>query len=912
MSFRSAIVVAMLAALVIAGYLILAKRSGESTPPTGPGIRSALDDQEVGSRTTKREGLTESVESAISSSTAGKKTATESLNPTGIVISGTVRNKATAEPVNAFDFHLVRLAGDGAVTDDVVKETVRDDEGQFCFPLQRGGRHSLFVSSSAHCPARLVGLDISAESGLTDLEVTLDPGRSVSGRVVADATGRGIDRALVLGGSITTILGDEMEGLWLFGDEETCPHAWTDEEGRFNLKGLPESNPHIAAFHSQYAGTWIPAKPERDDRIEIRLEQGLRFYGKTFDDRGHPCAGVKVQVQDSTCLPVLSGPDGSYRTPPSKPGRQTLWAGPPLRLRAVSLNFTEERTVKNLVDCDVEVNFGPSPDHVTWRGMLLENSEAVAGGTISVQSDWNYDWDFEVARFSRSRTCDGSGRFEFHKLLPGRDVVSVDFPEGPRSYRWGRVFLATPGVIEKDIGVTGSPVSGVVIDGATGDPLKGCRGRIIGSRPSPEIKSFHAEVSADGCFRFRGIPPGTINLIAEIEGHPIPSGSQIEVPPAGEVDDVRVVIPTGGTLSVRLEGFVDYRLNSALLSLKHADGSWRPAGEIRCRESGPSNGTAEQEFALKTGDWTAFLSFGGEAMIEREFKIRPRETTGLMIPFSGLNLREGSFKVEGSLKSADGTPLAGAKLMILTVGPADWYDRSERRRDKTTGPDGRFVLESVKPGELRIEAIIGEGRRVRLPRLIVATGSADPIRYDVILHAGVVTGFLRDRRSGRPLSAEGPRWNVVLSKVDPYTRTSRAVSEQHTRGCLFRLEGVQAGEYQLSVRADGYFPCAGKRVILSEGQFLDLGDIALDPCGVLDLDVVDQDGQRIKGFDAVIQGSVSESYDRRHLSGMVRYTNLPVGEVEVQVGAPGFRSQEIRVSLEPAEPVRQRVMLERR
>ena len=71
-------------------------------------------------------------------------------------------------------------------------------------------------------------------------------------------------------------------------------------------------------------------------------------------------------------------------------------------------------------DRDVEVNFGPSKEHVTWHGTFHDASGTpIPDGAIEVFPAGMKFMDTVMYSLWREMKTDREGRFETRKLLPG-------------------------------------------------------------------------------------------------------------------------------------------------------------------------------------------------------------------------------------------------------------------------------------------------------------------------------------------------------------------------------------------------------------------------------------------------------------------------------------------------------------
>ena len=133
--------------------------------------------------------------------------------------------------------------------------------------------------------------------------------------------------------------------------------------------------------------------------------------------------------------------------------------------------------------------------------------------------------------------------------------------------------------------------------------------------------------------------------------------------------------------------------------------------------------------------------------------------------------------------------------------------------------------------------------------------------------------------------------------------------EHESQGNQFQVQGLSAGNYQLHVEAEGYEDYLSGSITLEDGKTLNLGDIMLEPCGILDLEVVDETLQPLDSFRIFCDGKPRFSKDS--IQGRRRYNKLPCGPVTITIGAKGYLEQSIKLTLDPGHAVEARAVLRR-
>ena len=193
--------------------------------------------------------------------------------------------------------------------------------------------------------------------------------------------------------------------------------------------------------------------------------------------------------------------------------------------------------------------------------------------------------------------------------------------------------------------------------------------------------------------------------------------------------------------------------------------------------------------------------------------------------------------------------------------------------------------------------------------------ASSPFPIDLVISGGTVTGTLLDGPSGAPLKEGGYRWWVYLydAETDKKVRETRVAQT----GSYFEVVDVPRGDYVLWVVALGYKKYKSQPFYLSEGRTQDIGKILLDPAGILELEMVDEDGKpvdipMIYNFTVLANGEKVDYYRRKMLApGKCGCYSLPAGEVEITIQKKGYKDKQTTVRLEPGRPLQMKVVLEK-
>jgi len=732
-------------------------------------------------------------------------------------------------------------------------------------------------------------------------ETALPPadGAGVSGRVVDAATGRGIGGVLV--GDRLQLNRRAIDPSWSDGVTRT------DAAGRFAFASLAESVERLVAVHEDYA----PAAAERPAggwhgarEVVISIERGPRVFGTARDDRGEPVAGVHVRVFGPDWprgVATTTARDGSYRTPAVRPGPIDVVATPPAGASEAESGFTTEWRTADIGTEDLRIDLGPGPQHATWRGRVLDEGDVpLDSGRLVLIALGPGRAD---PRREERRTADlRQGAFELKKLRPGAlyDVtMKLDGEAEPIDL--GTVTLETPGITERDLRLAVRTLAGIVVDRDTGGPPR-FRG-LVSARlfeAGPELR--HAKLDEDGRFRFRGLPAGLYDVHVHAPGYAPALRQGVRV--GGDaLPALRIEVERGAELVVRLRGFEPH-VACGLEFEPDGDGPVRHAPVVRTDESGLFEGS----WMLPPGVWTVRVTGPEKERAERVVALAPDVPSEVRFLPADLVGFEGRVAVEGSLRCADGAPVAGARLFLAALD-AELPDDDDRVRPATTAADGSFRAVGFVPGRWQVSAVLADGGEVDFEDLVVPAAPPDPVPLELVLPEGRVAGRLVDGTDGAPLAADGPRWWAFLRTPDG-GRVAAELNGGHT-GSSFELRGVPAGRYELLLQARGYFDLVTPPFELGEGERRELGEIRLEPSAVLTVEATTADGRPLDAFLVFVQGTrlISwQSYDRT--LGRASWDGLPGGPTHVKVSAQGYLPADRVVDLRVGEVVRATFVLE--
>ncbi len=851
-------------------------------------------------------------------------------------ISGSVVDRKTGEPVRAFGLELYSKRNETGRSRKVLYREFEDEEGRFRIPVDQAGSYALCVYSSAHENELGIVAVAHEGNGGGDLVIELDPAQSLNGRVNDLATGAGISGATVF--AFGSGLMDIAEGR----PSRAC-HAKTDGEGRFTLGGLDDEWTTICAIHPDYTAAHGEAAPGSDDLV-ISLGKGHRIFGTVLSDSGDPCPDVIVSAGVVTGndedgygfdLPVVTGPDGTYRLPRIRPGRIELDARPRREGIEGTIDFTPEGKKVTLVDRDVEVNFGPLPSHATWRGSIVDAKglppvrARIACRTIEITGTKPLGWKSTPG--GPAFYSDDEGRFEARKLLPGRYRITVSFaPHHRQRISCGEVVLAGPGLTEKDIRMPGGAVRGTVLDEGTRSAPESRFLSVFALTRVDSSQRRQASINGEGEFILRGLPPGFYTLSADLrfegrKSRPV----EVEVAEGELVDGVELMVPSreaaGGFVKVTFVDFVDQEGAFTLLRFEHGDRSNNRVISLGISsKEGACSWQGEEPF--REGAWTLVVEVVGLGRVAKSIEIVKGQTVAIDVFRSDFDDAVATVALEGRVSWIGGEPVADARIRLKS----DRHLGHEREisLESVTNAEGMYIVNDVIPGSWQVAVELPSGGKKCLPDLEVPADAASPHRHDIVLPCGSVRGKLVDGLTGLPVDAETAPWTALLvdsemkrrESMSSWRPSSRRLSELFVRhpdassGSSFVVAGVPDGDFILHVEAEGYFVFDSDSFSIAVGSDVDLGEIRLKPSGLLLVEALDEQGSCLEYFEVEFPDLHPDPASRRLPDGRRKFWRLPPGEHRIYIKAEGCKGiaskvnlrvgvmDELRVTLTPLEP----------
>lgn len=900
------------------------------------------------------------------------------LEPEGFTLAGTVFDRTTGKPIEAYDICLIDSAKRTPFNETIIHETVRNENGRFSYHLEDESVYHIMIRSSKYRMHIAGPIDSSREGNAHEVNIALDPGVTLRGRVVRDDTGEPIEGVLV--GTEATSICYNTHGT-IFGDAlkrgypEFDLHTHTDDSGSFVLSGIDDLPQHIGAFFPGFAQAWATYVPKDNHRdLELRLKRGARIACRVVDQEGQPVEGISMDMWGPS-FPFTrryeTDCEGRFISEPALPGEIHIWPACVMEktgcMNEASTAATFSHTARRIMleDRDEEVVFVLSPlDSFQWCGTVFDNDgKPVDGGQLILEpspelllTQCENSSKVLIPHFCR---IDNEGNFRMENLLPGRYLLKIVLgkqddrrpdrkkPEAPSMVEWGIISFdaGAPNPFRRDLHIPGGSICGVLLD-ADGAPLRSSFGTVCAMLVEGDHRShYSAMVDGNGRFRLYGLHPGTYNLWAGIDRMNTVGVrlDRLTIRKNQSIDDLRLTVPASGRVIVILDDDSSQDINNTQFTFKTCGHGICLQG---CELSQLYNDrTRSFDIPLKEGNWSIRISYKtrmGMGLVDRTFRITAGQTAELFITEKELLSRCGSVTCSGRIQDRKGSPHSGFDVefvpleMTVIIENFDLLsasDSSNHPWKAVCDDDGYYEIDGLAPGMWDVKVSKPDGSSITFFEQRVRPAQEGKTHLIHELPEYKVSGELLNRLGGPLLNEFSAKARVTLLKrldetsTDPFLdfipesyflglENSLYPYSEHTglKSNRFIIEHIPEGEYRLVVNVPGYIEYTRDFEVRACDKVMELGQIFIEPCGLLDLEVRLDDDTPLESFHLHYNGNEYCSAIEQSNMVMVdehRYCcdKLPLGPILLKVSKTGYAPGEVMVFLKPNEIAKASVVL---
>lgn len=418
-------------------------------------------------------------------------------------IEGRVVDRATRQPLTDFQVEIGSTrVGNMVTSSSDFRREFHADDGSFALENVAVGGVELIASAAGYIPLRRSGIDVEEGKTVASVELALDRGTRLTGRVI-DPDGNPLAGASVQldPSRIARPFGGGSPGMW---------QAQTDSNGEFALDGLAPGETSIL-FNKQ--GFLFKRKifeiTDKDARVEIQLMRGKNLRGIVVDEAGSPVAAADVSVSSAAADARWSGArsdaDGSFTLEGLANTRYAVTA----RKRGYLDAVLKEVDVANAQTITLTLRRGGS-----ISGRVTGLSEAELGDV----------WVSATSMTSRARAqTDSTGAFRIDGVSDG--VVTV------MAAVTGNQTRQTP---PKQVEVRGGTAAPVELEFGQGNSVSGHvrrrgngveRAAVQFSPQEQGLPNGYAYSASDGSYRVDGLGSGKYRVYVSLGGGPVRSES---------------------------------------------------------------------------------------------------------------------------------------------------------------------------------------------------------------------------------------------------------------------------------------------------------------------------------------------------------------------------------------------------
>ncbi len=667
----------------------------------------------------------------------------------------------------------VRSASDGTFT-------MRVKEGSYDFGFRRDG----FAAKAIRAQ--------SVSASMKPLEVTLEPGVEITGRVTR-------------GG-----VGIEGVNINVFGESSGASLTQSEADGSFRFTDL---NPGTMILSARKEDEFIQINrtitaPANDVALEV--PPGGRVSGRVVDkSTKQPVTTFRAGISPAPSggMVRMMGPP-QFRSFTSDDGTFTLENVPPgtVQLNIQAAGYTAGRmpglTVeegKTLADIEVTMDRGAKvtgrvtgPDGSAMAGVAVRVDAGDSRmplppmmGGASVVTDGNGEYTMEAVENGEKTIV-----FSRSGYLPAQKTVTLDRSE----HRVDAQLSSGVRISGQVVTEGGSPVSEASVTAR--------------SASQGDFASRSTLTDAGGNFTMEGLAPGRYSFMASKSGV---GSTQLQDVDVSTGVPVRIVVKSGGTIYGRVIGLPSEELAQATVSASSSSGFASGAVDAsgNYRIDGAPAGTVRLN-ARTMG------MVGGKSSPVVSVQVEPGSTVQQDIEFKS------STVVSGRV-TRDGRPVADAMLGFF---PRQGQAQTTART--TTGRDGYYEVSGLDDASYTV-SVNDLQRNVPYTAAYEVRGSGT---FNIDMKAGVVRGRVTDSSTGEVITEASIQLRQPDGAMTPMMRAGMTDASG-----AFVIEGVTAGKYYVSAEKDGY----GTKIV-----DLTMGDSAPD----LDIKLVRNPGVTMRVVDA--------------------------------------------------------------
>jgi len=686
------------------------------------------------------------------------------------------------------------------------------------------------------------------------LEVVLEPGAEISGRVVRGS------------------MGIEGVNVFAFGGDNQAS-AITGPDGSFTISDLTPGPMMVTAakpddFIQQMRTITAPAKD-----VVFDVPAGGRIAGRVVDKTSkQPVTNFQAglsRVRGGGGI-VFAGPpqmksfttdDGTFVLDGVPPGQQTVvvQAAGYAEGRVPSIAVEEGKTIADVVvevDRGVKVTgrvTGPDGSPLTGATVRLA-AQSMMGSRIFSPTD-------------PATVTDSSGEYTLEGIEAGEKTLEF-MQQGLISTQKTVQLSGREARVDAQL-TAGVRVSGQVVT-QSGMPVAEAS-VFARSGSSSMFGGGRATTDASGMFTLEGLTPGRYTITASKQGNATGSVEDFDISSGAPI---RIVLPAGGVIYGRVSGLSDADLRQVTVrasgspggasSVVDASGNYRiegaPTGTVRVAAY-VENMAAGRSSPAKS----VTLEAGGSVQVDIDFPV--------------------DIVVRGRV-TREGKPVAGARVMFVSSETT-----SRITGQASSDENGQYSITGLTNGAYTVSVI-------DMQRLAPFTTSYDVKgsgSFDIDIRAAQLRGRVSDAANGEPLGRAAVQ--IRSGATGPEAMFAARATETDDSGA-FLIDSITPGTYNATISKEGYASATREVVVRESGT--DAVEIKLGKSDGVSLRVVDARDRRLLNANVTVYDAqnrvVHEEMFRFGVSAESVRLALAPGQYRATVSADGYAPRNVIIT----------------
>lgn len=516
--------------------------------------------------------------------------------------------------------------------------------------------------------------DIELDEGLNSLDLHLEGGVEVSGRVV---------------GSSGNPVPDAVARLSVKGQFWGGPQTRSKADGTFEMPGVQDGDYALWIEAEGYASSngeqTVKVEGEAVQGLEVRLDAGAVITGTISGLDPKQFAEVSVEAQGGAFEGFEEGNrvdrEGNFRIEHLKPGTYEVVAALHESGRKATGNATLD---EGATEAQVDLHFEQG---LTLSGKAVQGENPVVGATVFVEG-------LELDHTGWGQT-DHAGSFSIDGLESGSYRVNL------RDYTSGLAYnetveLGTSKEIVLDLPT--ARVTGRVVDSSDRTPLAGVTLTLNSDDPGMQgrIPLHAATTDQEGRFEITSIADGAWRLSANLQGYAaISRPVMVQFDKAADDLDLKMDATEGVTIEARLpSGSAPSDVTLAVLD---------PSGGALISGSYPTGENGRVRLStVPPGEWELIVSAAGSATTKVQARAPGATVPVMLAPATRLRVTVPDLQETGALAMVRLSDAAGKVFHSL-----GW---SGRPQSEWRMAAGQLELDSLPPGAWKVTVKTPDGR----------------------------------------------------------------------------------------------------------------------------------------------------------------------------------------------------------